>query len=81
MTLIGVVQNSQAGRPSLRLARPGDRRALTALAREGFPWTMQWGLAPGWVVRWYWDGALASEACEVWVAEEREQPIGFAVIE
>jgi ribosomal protein S18 acetylase RimI-like enzyme len=63
---------------TLRLARHEDRPALTALAREAFPRTMQWGLAPGWVVRWYWDGALASDHCEVWLAEGPEGPSGFA---
>jgi ribosomal protein S18 acetylase RimI-like enzyme len=64
----------------LRTARLADRPALAALAREAFPWTMKFGLAPRWIVRWYWDAVLASDSCEVWIAEQQDRVVGFAVL-
>ncbi|MCH8135596.1 MAG: hypothetical protein IIB77_06430 [Proteobacteria bacterium] len=64
---------------SLRIATANDLPSLYKICRESFPGSALWATNSGGAKKW-WEGAIASKSCEVWVAVRSQYVVGFTVL-
>ena len=64
---------------SLRIATASDLPSLYKICRESFPASARWSTNSGGAKKW-WEGAIASKSCEVWVALRSQYVVGFTVL-
>ncbi len=64
---------------SLRIATANDLPSLYQICRESFPASARWSTNSGGAKKW-WEGAIASKSCDVWVAVRSQYVVGFTVL-